>query len=191
MKRGLTSLLVVAVVLGFGMGLVYAQGTVGTLEITGVPTDVAAGRYDREAGVFSADVTEIEGALITVKLEDVKILGKTMEWRTDDDYLVFTVDAKLTQADFELTGEQIEYFGEAKKLKSTGKVVVITEDSTVYADQLDYDEETDEAIFTGNVRVVFSDGVLEGEKFLMLLEKSELQFFGSFQGEFSDSDDKQ
>ncbi|HKM43588.1 MAG TPA: hypothetical protein VJZ70_06305 [Limnochordia bacterium] len=191
MNRGLTSFLIVVVVLGLSAGVVLGQGQVGTLEITGVPTEIIAGHYDRDAGVFFADVTEIEGALITVNLEDVEIVGKTMEWRTDDDYLIFTVDAKLTQPDFELTGEQIEYFGEDKKLKSRGNVIVITEDSTVYANQLDYDEETDEAIFTGNVRVIFSDGVLEGEKFLMLLEKSELRFFGSFQGEFSDSDKEQ
>ncbi|MCK9525135.1 MAG: hypothetical protein M0R49_04310 [Limnochordia bacterium] len=189
MNRRLTSLVMVVVLLVLGAGVARGQGQVGTLEITGVPTDVVAGRYDRDAGVFSADVSDIAGALVSVKLEDVTIVGKTMEWRTDDNYLLFTVEAKLTQPDFELTGDQIEYFGEEKKLKSLGSVVVITDDSTVYADQLDYDEETDEAMFTGNVRVVFSDGVLEGEKFLMLLEQSELQFFGSFQGEFSDSDD--
>lgn len=191
MKRRLQVFFLVVVLFGFSGGSLFAQENVGTLEITGVPGDVIAGRYDRDAGVFSADVRDIEGALITVNIDDVKIVGKTMEWRTDDDYLFFTVDARLTQEDFELTGDAIEYFGEAKKLKSKGQVVVITEDSTIYADELDYDEETDEALFTGNVRVVFSDGVLEGQKFLMLLEKSELQFFGSFQGEFSEVEDKQ
>ncbi len=186
MNRGFVGVVIVLALLLGGTSMARAEGQVGTLEITGVPADVNAGRYDRDAGVFSADVSEIVGALITVKLEDVTIVGKTMEWRTDDNYLFFTVDAKLTQEDFELTGDAIEYFGDEKKLLSEGNVVVITEDATVYADHLDYDEETDEALFTGNVKVVFSDGVLEGERFLMLLEKSELRFFGSFQGEFSD-----
>lgn len=188
MNRKIVTLMVVVALLVTSGRFALAQSQVGTLEITGVPTDVAAGRYDREAGVFSADVREIDGASITVKLEDVEITGKTMEWRTDDNYLFFTVDARLTQDDFELTADQVEYFGDDKNLKAEGRVVVTTEDATVYADHLDYDEETDEALFTGNVRVVFSDGVLEGERFLMLLEKSELQFFGSFQGEFTDEE---
>lgn len=161
-----------------------AESQVGTLEITGVPTELAAGRYDRQAGIFYADVAEIEGALIEVSFEEVQIVGKKMEWRTDDNYLIFKIGAKLTQADFELTGDIIEYYGDQKNLEASGSIVVITEDATVYANELVYDEETDEALFTGQVRVVFEDGILEGERFLMLLEKSELQFFGSFQGEF-------
>lgn len=186
MNRRFVGLMIVMALFLGGTSVAWGQGQPGTLEITGVPTDVVAGRYDRGAGVFFADVRAIAGALIKVKREDVQIVGKTMEWRTDDDYLIFTVDAKLTQDDFELTGDVVEYFGEEKKLKSQGNVVVTTDDATVYADHLDYEEETDQALFTGNVKVVFSDGVLEGERFLMLLEKSELQFFGSFQGEFSD-----
>ncbi len=190
MNKGFVGLLILVIVL-VGTGVTWAQTSRGTLEITGVPSHEVAGRYDREAGLFFADVSAIQGALITVKLEDVQAFGKTMEWRTDDNYLIFTVEAKLTKDDFELTGDVVEYFGEEKKLKSAGNVVVITEDATIYADHLEYDEEKDEAIFTGNVRVIFSDGKMEGEKFLMLLQKSELQFFGAFQGEFSEEDNNE
>lgn len=169
----------------------WGQSQKGTLRITGVPADVSAGRYDRDAGVFYADVSEISDALITFIYDDVEIAGKTMEWRTDDDYLIFTVAAKLTQEDFELTADRIQYFGEENRLSAEGQVVVVTDDATVYAHRLDYDEETDEALFTGSVRVVFSDGIMTGERMLMLLEKSELQFFGSFQGEFSEEDNNE
>ncbi|NMB01114.1 MAG: hypothetical protein GX971_06270 [Firmicutes bacterium] len=166
-------------------GIVWAEEKVGTLEITGVPTDQVTGRYDRQAQVFYADVTAFEDALIQVVFEEVQIIGKQMEWRTEDNYLIFSVGAKLTKDDFELTGDTIEYYGDESKLEATGNVVVTTEDATVYANELVYNEETDEALFIGQVRVIFEDGVLEGERFLMLLEKSELQFFGSFQGEFN------
>src|SRR5690554_3737210 len=171
--------------LGGATGVVLAQDQVGTLEITGVPAETSAGRYDRQSGVFFADVTEIEGALVHVTFEEVKLVGQKMEWRTEDNYLIFENDAKLNKDDFELTGDVVEYFGDEAKLHSTGNVVVVTDDATIYANNLVYDENTDEALFTGAVRVVFSDGVLEGERFLMLLEESELQFFGSFQGEFN------
>lgn len=164
---------------------VQAQGQTGTLEITGVPADTAAGRYDRQAGVFYADVAHLEGALVKVTLEEVTMVGRKMEWRTEDNYVLFTNEAKLNKEDFELTADLIEYFGDEKKLNAQGSVVVITDEATIYAQALEYDEETDQAIFTGQVRVVFEDGTLEGEKFLMLLEQSELQFFGSFQGEFN------
>lgn len=165
-------------------GVVGAESQVGTLQITGVPQDQVAGRYDRDAGVFYADVTAFADALIHVHFEEVQILGKQMEWRTEDNFLIFNVGAKLSQEDFELTADTIKYFGDEKKLEAVGTVQVVTEDATVYANELEYDEETDEALFTGQVRVIFEDGSLEGERFLMLLEKSELQFFGSFQGEF-------
>lgn len=186
MSRKLAALFMLAAVALGSCGAVGAQSQVGTLEITGVPPEMSAGRYDRQAGVFFADVREIPGALITVKLEDVEVVGKTLEWRTDDNYLIMTVDARLTKEDFTLSGDVVEYFGETKRLVSEGHVEVVTEDATVSADHLDYDEETDQALFTGQVKVVFSDGVLSGERFLMLLEQSELQFFGSFQGEFKD-----
>ena len=186
-SRKLVGLLLLLAFLGAAQ-TARGQGQIGTLHITGVSSEVSTGRYDREAGIFYADVSEISGALITFVYDDVEIMGKIMEWRTDDDYLIFSIDAKLTQEDFELTGDLIEYFGEEKGLRAEGNVVVVTEDATVYADRLDYDEETDEALFTGSVRVVFSDGFMIGEKLLMYLEKSELQFFGSFQGEFNEED---
>lgn len=188
MNRSLVSFVLMMVLIVMGTGVAWGQNRVGTLEITGVPSDIATGRYHRDTGVFAADVSEIDGALISMKIEDVRIVGKIMEWRTEDNYLIFRVGAHLVQEDFELTGDVIEYFSEDKKLRSEGNVIAITKDATIYADHLDYDEETDEAVFTGNVKVVFSDGVLEGEKFLMLLEKSELQFFGAFQGEFTESE---
>ena len=184
-RRFLRLLMLMALIL-VGTGATSGQSQVGTLEITGVPPELSAGRYDRQAGVFSADVREIAGALITVKLEDVQVMGKTLEWRTENNYLIVTAEARLIKEDFELTADFIEYSGDDKKLKSNGNVVVTTKEATVYADDLDYDEETDQAIFAGGVKVVFSDGVLQGERFLMLMEQSELQFFGSFQGEFSD-----
>lgn len=162
-----------------------AENESGRLEITGVPEDVTAGRYDRQAGVFSADVTAIEGALVKVIFEEVEIVGQKMEWRTDDNHLIFTTGATLTKEDFTITGDTIEYFGDEDRLHAQGSVVVTTDDATVYADEMVYDEETDEAVFTGKVKVVFEDGVLEGEKFVMFLEKSELQFFGAFQGLFN------
>jgi len=186
MNKRLWGLMLAVVLALAGAGVAWSQSQPGTLEITGVPTDVVAGRYDREAKTFFADVREISSALITVKLDDVQIVGKTMEGRTDDEYLLLTVDVYLKRDDFELTGDVVEYFGTEKRLKAQGNVVVQTEDATVYADDLDYNEESDEALFTGNVKVVFTDGVLEGQRFLMLMEKSELQFFGSFQGEFND-----
>ncbi len=187
MNKRLVSLVAVIVLFVLGASGAWGQNRVGTLEITGVPSDAATGRYHRETGVFAADVSETDGALIIMRIEDVQIVGKVMEWRTEDNYLIFTVSAQLVQDDFELTGDVIEYFSEDKKLRSAGNVVTITKDATVYADHLEYDETTDQAVFTGNVKVVFSDGVLEGEKFLMLLEKSELQFFGAFQGEFTEA----
>ncbi|HAI52900.1 MAG TPA: hypothetical protein DCL99_06445 [Firmicutes bacterium] len=183
MTKRLTLLCLLAGMLALAPA-VWAQGQSGTLEITGVPADVPAGRYDRQAGVFSADMSAIEGALVHVTFEEVKIVGQTMEWRTDDDYLIFTGGATLTKEDFTVTGDTLEYFGKEKKLHAVGSVVVVTDDATVYANELVYDEETDEAVFTGQVKVVFDDGVLEGEKFVMFLEKSELQFFGAFQGTF-------
>lgn len=166
----------------------WAQGDTGKLEIIGAPPELSTGRYDRQAGIFSADVTGIEGALVQVTFEEVKIVGQKMEWRTDDDYLIFTTGATLTKEDFTLTAETIEYYGDANKLKGQGSVVVVTEDATVYSDTFDYDEETDQAVFIGNVRVVFEDGDLTGEKFVMFLETSELQFFGAFQGLFNTED---
>lgn len=190
MNKRLAGFLILIVLFSAGKAVAWGKGQTGTLEITGVPIETTAGRYDRQSGVFVADVSEITGALISVEFEEVKIVGQQMEWRTEDNYLIFSVAAKLTKDDFELTADVVEYFGDEKKLKAAGNVVVVTDDSTVYADHLDYDENTDEALFTGTVRVVFSDGVLEGERFLMLLEKSELQFFGSFQGEFNEESNK-
>ncbi|HHY15486.1 MAG TPA: hypothetical protein GX521_05380 [Firmicutes bacterium] len=167
-----------------GAGLSMAAGQKGVLNITGVPEDVAAGRYDPEEGLFYADVSDLAEALIEVKFEEVRISGKEMEWRTKDNYLIFRQSARLEKDDFELTADLVEYFGDEKRLHARGGVVVTTEDATVYADQLAYDEKTDEALFTGGVKVVFDDGTLRGEKFLMVMEKSELRFFGAFQGEF-------
>lgn len=175
---------VLSCIVAMGGAVALAQSQNGTLEIVGVPTEMVAGRYDPQEGVFFADVTAIAEASIQVKFEEVQITGQKMEWRTKDNYLLVTEKAKLYKDDFELTGDLVEYFGDEKRLEAKGNVIVITEDATIYANQLIYNEETDEAIFTGEVRVLFTDGVLEGEKFLMLLEKSELQFFGSFQGEF-------
>lgn len=166
-------------------GTCAAQSQSGRLEITGVSANVSTGRYDRQAGIFFADVTEIEGALIHVTFEEVNIVGQRMQWRTEDDYVLFTAGATLTKDDFTLTAEQIEYYGEEKRLQAQGSVVVVTDDATVYAQELVYNEETDEAVFTGQVKIVFDDGVLEGEKFVMFLEKSEVQFFGAFQGLFN------
>lgn len=188
MNKRLVGLVMVVFLFIMGVSVAWGQNRVGTLEITGVPSDISTGRYHRDTGVFAADVSAIDGALIKMNMEEVQIVGKAMEWRTEDNYLIFRVEAHLVQEDFELTGDVIEYFSEDKKLRSEGNVVAITKDATVYADHLEYDEETDEAVFTGNVKVVFSDGVLEGEKFLMLLEKSELQFFGTFQGEFTEAE---
>lgn len=158
----------------------------GTLTITGVPLEQVSGNYNPDAGVFKADVSEFLEALISVKFEDLDLLGQKMEWRTKDNYLIFEIKAKLDKPDeFSLTADIIEYFGDEERLKAAGNVVVVTEDTTVYADHLIYDEKTDEAIFQGQVRVIFSEGTLEGEKFKMFLEKGELQFFGAFQGEFS------
>ncbi|NLM41758.1 MAG: hypothetical protein GX199_05560 [Firmicutes bacterium] len=185
MTKKLVGLMWLVVLWACACGMGLAQGQTGRLEITGVPPEVSTGRYDRQAGVFAADVSGIEGALIHVTFEEVQITGQKLEWRTDDDYLVFTQGAALTKEDFTLTADAVEYFGEEKKLRAAGNVVVITKDATVYADELDYNEETDEAVFTGKVKVEFEDGVLEGTKFVMLLEKSELQFFGAFQGLFN------
>lgn len=176
---------IMVLVLLCGTGFAAAESQVGTLEIMGVPAEMSAGRYDSQSGVFSADVRDIPEAVIQVKVDEVTMTGQKMEWRTKDSYLIMSAGAKLVKTDFELTGDVVEYFGDDKKLKSDGNVVVITEDATVYADHLVYDEKTDEALFTGKVKVVFEDGILEGEKFMMLLEKSELQFFGTFQGEFN------
>lgn len=44
----------------------------------------------------------------------MKIVGQTMEWRTDDDYLIFTGGATLTKEDFTVTGDTLEYFGKEK-----------------------------------------------------------------------------
>lgn len=167
-----------------GAGLSLAASQKGVLEITGVPDDVAAGRYDPEEGLFYADVSDLPEASIRVKFEEVLISGQEMEWRTKDNYLIFKQSARLEKDDFELTADVVEYFGDDERLCAQGSVVVITEDATVYSDRLAYDEKTDEALFTGGVKVVFSDGTLQGERFLMLMEKSELRFFGAFQGEF-------
>lgn len=178
-------LFVLALVIMGASGACQAQGQRGRLEIMGVPADAATGRYNRESGVFAADVRDFAGAAIHVTFEEVRLVGQKMEWRTEDDYLIFTGGATLTKEDFTLTAETVEYFGSEKRLQAVGSVIVVTEDATVYAQQLDYDEETDRAVFTGQVKVEFEDGVLEGEKFVMFLETRELQFFGAFQGLFN------
>lgn len=161
-----------------------AAAKTGTLKILGVPQEVAAGSYDPKEGVFCADVGDLAEALILVDFGDLQITGRQMEWQTKENYLIFKKAARLEKADFELTADLLEYFGDEERLLAQDNVVVITEEATVFADRLSYDEKTDQALFTGAVKVVFADGVLEGERFLMLLEKSELQFFGAFQGEF-------
>src|SRR5690625_3557238 len=110
-KVGLV-LLILLVLLGVGITHVGAESQVGTLEITGVPQEVTAGRYDRQMGLFYADVSEIDGALIQVSFEEVQIVGQQMEWRTEDNYVTFGKRAKLTKDDFELTGDTVEYYGD-------------------------------------------------------------------------------
>ncbi len=183
MRNRILALAAVVLILA-GASLSMAAGQKGVLEITGVPEDVAAGRYDPEKGLFYADVSDLPEASIKVKFEEVRISGREMEWRTKDNYLIFKQSARFEKDDFELTADTVEYFGDEERLSAQGSVVVITEDATIYADRLVYDEKTDEALFTGAVKVIFADGTLRGEKFLMLMEKSELRFFGTFQGEF-------
>lgn len=184
MKRNKVWGLALVITLMVITGPSLAANQKGVLEITGVPQDVAAGRYDPDAGVFYADVSELPEAQIRVEFEDVRISGKEMEWRTKDNYLLFRQSARLEREDFELWANQVEYFGEEERLAASGSVIVVTEDATIHSEQLTYDEKTDEALFTGEVLVIFNDGELRGEKFLMLMEKSELRFFGTFHGEF-------
>ena len=183
-KTRMSVLLLVVFCCVVGVSGAWAATKMGTLEITGVSEETSTGNYDPQGGVFQADVREFPEALINVKFEDLQLSGQQMEWRTKDNYLIFSTAAKLHKDDFNLTADVIEYFGDEERLEAAGNVVVVTEDATVHADHLVYEEKSDEALFTGQVRVTFTDGTLAGEKFLMLVEKGELRFFGAFQGEF-------
>lgn len=187
-KKTSIYLIVISVIIFSTLGIALAENEKGTLEIIGVPSDVVAGRYDSDQGIFYADIKGIPDALIKVDFNEVLIFGYEMELNTKNNYALFTNNARLEKDDFELSAQTIEYFGDDKILFAKNEVLVVTEDATIYADHLEYNEEEDEALFTGNVRVIFEDGEVEGEKFLMLLEKSELQFYGSFQGEFKTED---
>lgn len=136
--------------------MVAANNNQGELELIGVPSDVVAGRFDNRAGVFTADLTEIEGAYIRITYDDMNITSKRVEWNTKDGMLLASVNVLLT-----------------------------TEDATIEAGELTYWEEEDRARFKHNVVVQLEDGTFYGEDFLLHLEDEQMEFFGPFRGQFS------
>lgn len=183
MRSKLVIGMIVVLIFCFSTPILGASQT-GTLELKNVPDTVQAGRYDSKSGIFSADLSEVPDAYVQITFEDMVLRGKVLHWNTEDDYMRLEKDAELTKDDFDLTADQIEYFGDIEKLIATGNVVAVAEDATIEAELMEYYETTDEAHFLRNVLVKMDDGSFRGERFVMYVELEKMEFFGPFTGEF-------
>lgn len=174
--------MVITIFFGLSVGVLADKGK---LVLVGVPSDFAAGRYETKSGVFSVDLSEIEGAYVLIEFEDITITGKVVIWDTQEEHLQMLGGITLIQKDMELTTDQIEYFIEEERFTARGNVVATTEDGTVYSDEMLYYQQEEHAIFSNNVVVEFENGVFKGEKLSFYIEKELIEFIGPFIAEFN------
>jgi hypothetical protein len=183
-----TALIVIFTVVALALVSAGAAAQEGSGEIevgiVGVPEGVRAGGFDLKTEIFTADVSQIEGAYVQIKYEGIIVIGQIVEFRRKDNYLVVTGNVQVEQDDLFLTGDKVEYYPEQEKMIGTGNLKVTTKDAVVWADQMVFLRNEDKVDFLQNVIVEVTDAEMFGEHFVMLRAEEQMEFIGPFRGEF-------
>lgn len=189
MNKAIAILLVIMMTVTLSMGVAAENNSADSemidFEIVGVPPGMNASSFDLKTEIFKANVTEFPDAYVRIIYDDIIVIGQTVEFQRQNNYLLVTGDVKVEQEDMVLTADQIEYYTDLDKMIGTGNLEVVISDATIWSDHMIYLNNEDKIDFTENVIVETKDAKLYGEHFVMYTETEQMEFIGSFRGVFA------